>query len=89
MKSSSALWTSQISWMLLALWLGYHSYTKGEKLKVKETEIVQSEVIGRKIGRNAMLLYLNRTNQTDSIKINILELLTIEDSLSIHFKKIE
>jgi hypothetical protein len=44
------------------------------------------ESIGRNVGRNAMLFYLIESNQIDSVKIEIFDLLAIEDSLSLERK---
>ena len=84
-----AIVINQLCWVSLALWVGYHSYSKEEKLRIKDIEIIQSKAVGKRIGRNAMLLYLDRTNQTDSVTVNIFELLTIEDSLDVNFKEIK
>jgi len=42
---------------------------------------------GKSIGRTAMLIYLNRSEQADSITIELDILLDIEDSLTIEFDK--
>lgn len=37
---------------------------------------------GKYVGRNAMMIYLGKTHKSDTIKIEILDLLKIEDSLT-------
>ena len=55
-----------------------HTNIEDSQIKIKNDNLYLEK--GKSIGRNAMMIYVGRTNK-DTIKIEILDLLNLEDSL--------
>jgi hypothetical protein len=55
---------------------------RGEWIPLKDCEIKYT-MIGRDIGRQAMLHYILQTEQTNNIDLDLMRVLQIEDSLQV------
>lgn len=77
--------------LLVGAWFLLQYGIEGRERKVEKIYSNQeySISVGKRIGRYAMLNYLERTNQIDSIKIDLKVLLELEDSLQVNYEKDE